>query len=183
MLAQMSVLAAEAAATAKDINPVVPDVVGEIFWGAVFFLLLWILMRYVCLPPLMRVRAQRDAQVQADNEAAESAATQAEQVRRDYDATIGEARGEASRVLEEARAAAEARRSQQVAAVESELAGERQAAMAELDAERGAALGQLTGDVADLAVAAASKVVQTPLETSAHRPTVDDYVNRSGGQR
>lgn len=183
MLAQVSVLAAEAAESAAKINPVVPDVIGEIFWGAVFLFMLWILMRYVCLPPLLRVRAQRDAQVQADQEAAESARTQAEQVRRDYDATIGEARGEASRVLEEARAAAEATRSQQVAAVETELASERQVAMSELDTERAAALGQLTGDVADLAVSAASKVVQAPLDPAAHRSTVDDFVNRSGGQR
>lgn len=183
MLAHMSVLAAEAAESAEKINPVVPDVVGEIFWGAVFFFLLWILMRYVCLPPLLRVRAQRDAQVQADLEAAEAASTQAEQVRRDYDATLAEARGEASRVLEEARAAAEATRGQKVAGVETEIAAERQAAMAELDAERAAALGQLSGDVADLAVAAASKVVQAPLDAASHRSTVDDYVNRSGGPR
>jgi len=183
MLAQLSVLAAATAASAEKINPVVPDVIGEIFWGAVFFFLLWILMRYVCLPPLLRVRAQRDAQVLADQEAAEAASSQAEQVRRDYDATIGEARTEASRVLEEARSAAEATRSQQVAAVETEIGAERQTAMVELDAERAAALGQLTGDVADLAVAAASKVVQAPLDPAAHRGTVDDYVNRSGGQR
>ncbi len=182
MLAQLSVLAAETAESAEKINPVVPDVVGEIFWGAVFFFLLWILMRYVCLPPLLRVRAQRDAQVQADNEAAEAASAQAEQVRRDYDATIGEARGEASRVLEEARAAAEAQRSQRVAAVETEISAERQAAMAELEQERAAALGQLTGDVADLAVSAASKVVQAPLDAAVHRATVDEYVNRSGGK-
>ena len=44
-------------------------------------------------------------------------------------------------------------------------------------------LGHLGLNVADLAVAAASKVVQAPLDTAAHRSTVDDYVNRSGGQR
>lgn len=179
MLAHLSVLAAEGATT---INPVVPDNKGELFWGAVFFFSLWILMRYVCLPPLLRVRAQRDAQVQADREAAEAAATQAEQVRRDYDATIAEARGEASRVLEEARSAAEQRRAQQVAAVETEIAAERQAAMAELDRQRAVALGELSDDVADLAVTAASKVVQAPLDPAAHRSTVDEFVNRSGGQ-
>lgn len=180
MLAHLSVLAAEGAS--KSINPVVPDNKGELFWGAVFFFSLWILMRYVCLPPLLRVRAQRDAQVQADREAAETASTQAEQVRRDYDATIAEARTEAARVLEEARTAAEQERSRKVAAVDADLAAERQAAMAELDRQRSAALGELTGDVADLAVAAASKVVQAPLDPAAHRGTVDDYVNRSGGQ-
>ncbi len=178
MLAHLSVLAAE---SSDKINPVVPDTIGEIFWGAVFFFGLWILMRYVCLPPLLRVRNQREQQVQADNEAAAAAESQAEQVRRDYEATLGEARTEAGRILEEARAAADERRGQQVAAVEAELAEERQGAMAELDRERAAALGQLKGDVADLAVSAASKVVQTPLDPASHRATVDDYVNRASG--
>jgi F-type H+-transporting ATPase subunit b len=180
MLAQLSVLAAEGS---QKINPVVPDTVGEIFWGAVFFFGLWILMRYVCLPPLLRVRAQRDQQVQADNEAAAAAEAQAEQVRRDYDATLGEARAEASRILEEARAAADQRRGQEVSVVETELAEQRQTAMAELDQQRGSALGELKGDVAELAVSAASKVVQAPLDPATHRATVDEYVNRASGSR
>lgn len=180
MLAQLSVLAAE---TESVVNPVVPDEIGEIVWGAIGFFSLWILMRYVCLPPLLRVRAQREQQAIADREAAAAAESAAEQVRRDYDATIAEARTEASRIVEEARAAAEAERGAKVAEVDSELARERQAAMAELDTERAAALGQLTGDVAELAVSAAAKVVQAPLEVSDHRATVDEYVNRAGGQR
>jgi F-type H+-transporting ATPase subunit b len=180
MLAQLSVLAAEGGAT---VNPVVPDTIGEIVWGAVFFFSLWILMRYVCLPPLLRVRAQREQQVQADREAAAAAESQAEQVRRDYEATLGEARTEANQIIEAARAQAEQRRGEQVAAVETELAEERQAAMAELDTARASALGELKGDVADLAVSAASKVVQAPLDPATHRATVDDYVNRAGGTR
>jgi F-type H+-transporting ATPase subunit b len=63
------------------------------------------------------------------------------------------------------------------------VAEQRQVAMAELDTARASALNQIKGDVADLAVAAASKVVQTDLDVAANRATVDDYVNRSGGQR
>ncbi|MGI9578165.1 MAG: F0F1 ATP synthase subunit B, partial [Microthrixaceae bacterium] len=108
MLASLLVLAAEEDPTA--INPVVPDTIGEIFWGAVAFFSLWILMRYWLLPPLLRVREERKAQVIADQEAAEEAAMAAEDVRRDYDATLAEARAEANTVLEEARAEAEAER-------------------------------------------------------------------------
>ena len=178
MLAQLAVLAAEGTET---INPVVPDDVGEIFWGAVSFFGLWILMRYVCLPPLLRIRAQREQQVQADREAAAAAETQAEQVRRDYDATIGEARAEAARVIDAARGEAEAARSTKVSAVEAEVADQKRSEMAELDTARANALGQLKGDVADLAVSAASKVVQSDLDPSTHRAAVDEYVNQAGG--
>ncbi len=178
MLAHLAVLAAEGGET---INPVVPDEIGEIVWGAIGFFGLWILMRYVCLPPLLRIRAQREQQIQADREAAATAETQAEQVRRDYDATIGEARAEAARIIEAARTEAEAGRSTKVGAVEAEVAEQRRSEMAELDVARAAALGELKGDVADLAVSAASKVVQSDLDPSAHRATVDEYVNQAGG--
>lgn len=180
MLALLSVLAAE---TKETINPVVPDDVGEIFWGAVSFFSLWILMRYVCLPPLMKIREQRAQQVIADQEAAAAAETQAEQVRRDYEATLAEARAEAGAIVEAARVEAEQRRSDAVRAVETEIAQQRQTAMAELDAARTAALGELRGEVAQLAVAAASKVVQSDLDVAANQSTVDEYVNQTGANR
>ena len=183
MLAKLSVLAAEAAEAQKTINPVVPDELGEIFWGAVGFFSLWILLRYVCLPPLMKAREQRAHQMLADQEAASAAETQAEQVRRDYEATLAEARAEANRIVEAARVAAEERRSEAVRAVETELAEQRQAAMAELDAARAVALGQLKGDVAQLAVSAASKVVQADLDLAGNQATIDEYVNQAGGNR
>ena len=137
MLAQLSVLAVQAAEKSTT-NPVIPDEIGEIVWGAIAFFGLWIMMRYVCLPPLLRIRAQREHQVQSDRETAAAAETQAEQVRRDYDATLGEARAEAQRILEEARAAAETERGQKVSAAESEAAATRQAEMAELERARSA---------------------------------------------
>ena len=181
MLALVSLLAAEGGEKAV-VNPVVPDTIGVIIWGATFFFLLWILMRYVCLPPLLRVRAEREQKVQADREAAAAAEEAAEQVRRDYEATLAEARAEASRIVEEARAEAEAERGRQVAAVETEIASERQASMAELEQARAEALGRIRGEVTDLAVTAASKVVQAPVDAERHRSTVDDYVNRAGGR-
>ena len=174
MLATLTVLVQEAAE--KTINPVVPDEIGEIFWGAVAFFSLWVQMRYWLLPPLLKIRAQRREQEQADLEAAATAEQQAEQVRRDYDATLGEARSEANQIIEAARAAAEHERGQKVTAADSEVAAERQIAMAELEAARAAAVQAMGGDVADLAVAAASKVVDQSLDVATHRPTVDAYV-------
>lgn len=182
MLALLNVLAAEVAEE-STINPVVPDNLGEIFWGALSFFALWIFMRYVCLPPLMKVREQRAQQILADQEAAAAAEVKAEEVRRDYGATLAEARAEATAILEAARAEAEARRAEAVRALETELASERQEAIAELDEARARALGELKGDVADLAVAAATKVVASEVDESAARATVDEYVNTTGERR
>ncbi len=175
-LASIAALAAEGAEGAADINPVVPDEIGEIFWGALAFFSLWALMRYVLLPPLLRIREERQNQELADQAAAAAALEQAEQVRRDYDATLAEARADASGVLEQVRAAAEAERGAVVAAAEAEIAAERQQALQELEAQRSTAVGGMDDDVADLAVAAASKVLDTSVDPGAARPTVAAYV-------
>ncbi len=161
-------------------NPVIPDI-PEVIWGAIAFFLLLILMWAVCLPPIKKGMRQREEALQADAEAAERAAVEATLVRRDYDATIAEARAEAARVIEEARRASDARRTEIISAVEAELSVERQAALAEIETDRQAALVQLRGEVGGLAVAAASKVVQKELDTGANQATVDEHVNLASG--
>ena len=47
---------AVAEATAK--NPILP-VVNEMFWTLVFFAILWALMKFVLLPPVMRTFQER----------------------------------------------------------------------------------------------------------------------------
>ena len=106
MLATILSLAAEGGEEAAEtVNPVLPTG-PELFWGALFFAALWILMRYVLLPPVRAVMRQRDEQRLADEEGTERAKVEAEKVRRDYDATLAEARTQASATVDEARARA-----------------------------------------------------------------------------
>ena len=56
MLATILSLAAEGGEEAAEtVNPVLPTG-PELFWGALFFAALWILMRYVLLPPVRAVK-------------------------------------------------------------------------------------------------------------------------------
>lgn len=178
MLATLSALVAEAAEKKETVNPVLPTT-NEIVYGVIFFLLLLIFMWAVCLPPIKKAMRQRDEQVQADLEAAERARAEAEQVRRDYDATLAEARAEAARIVEEARQAADARRAELIAAVEAEIAAARQEALGVLDSQRSAALDALREEVAGIATRAASQVVQQQLDAAAQRAIVDEYVNQA----
>lgn len=179
MLALVNVLAEEA----TSINPVVPDDMGELFWGVISFFGLWILLRYVCLPPLMKIREERAAKAQSDLEAAATAETQTEQVRRDYDTTLAEARAQAGRIVEEARTTADAQRTDEVRKAETEVAELRAAEMAALDSARAEALAAIRTDVNDLANSAASAVLGADLDPSATQATIDAYVDSTTAKR
>lgn len=177
MLATLLSIAAEGGGEAKEVvNPVIPEP-AEMVWGAVAFFLLLILMNWVLLPPLRAAMRTRAEQIRGDEEAAERAGVEAEQIRRDYDATLAEARTEAARLIEDARSSAEERRSSIVRAAEDEVAALRQTAIAELAAERANALGQLQGDVATIAVSAAGKVVQRDLDVASNRAVVEAHLS------
>ena len=172
----LSILAEGGEEAEKVANPVLPTT-PELIWGAVFFFSLLILMKFVLLPPLRQAMRTREERVRADEEAAERAIVESEQIRRDYDATLAEARSEAARLLDDARQAAEAQRATLIRAAEDEVASTRQAALTELETERASALGSLRTQVAAIAVEAASKVVQQPLDLGANQAVVDAHVS------
>ncbi|NLA35193.1 MAG: F0F1 ATP synthase subunit B [Actinobacteria bacterium] len=174
----LSILSGSAEGAEEVANPVLPTV-PEMIWGAIFFFSLLILMKFVLLPPLKAAMRKREERIRADEEAAERAVVESEQIRRDYDATLSEARAEAARIIDEARQAAEAQRSQIIRVAEDEVATARQSALAELDAERNAALGSLRTQVAAIAVEAAGKVIQKPLDVAANQAVVDAHVSNA----
>ena len=181
MLAAVLSILAEGGETKEVVNPVIPDL-PEVIWGGIAFFLLLILMNWVLLPPIKQAMRKREEQLRGDDEAAERAVVDAEQIRRDYDATLAEARAEAARIIDESRQTAEAQRTEIVRAADDEVATLRQAALAELESERSAALGSMRTDVAAIAVAAAGKVVQQSLDVSANQAVVDAYVSTADHQ-
>jgi F-type H+-transporting ATPase subunit b len=169
----------EATEAQEDVpNPVIPAG-NELLFAAIFFLLLLVLVKFVFLPPLLRMRQEREEHLRGDRDAADRQRDAVGQTQTEYQASLAGARAEANRLIEEARAAADARRAELQAAVDAELAELRRAAQEEIEASRAAALASLSGDVGDLAVEAASLVIQRDLDRGAQQATIDRVLNGS----
>lgn len=162
-------------------NPILPEPF-ELVSGAITFLVLWALMKYVLLKPLQRTMADRTDKIRDDLSTADSAKAQGESAVAEYDATLASARVEASRIIDDARAQAEARRKELVAAAEAEVGELRSQAAAEVGAAKAEALASMRSSVVTIAVQAAEAVVQKRLDEGAQRSIVDDYLNRVGSQ-
>lgn len=153
-------------------NPVIP-VGNEIVGAAITFFVLWALMKWVLLPPLLARRAEREEAMRADADAAERARDELAQTREAYERALSGARAEANGLLDQARADADAHRAELQAAADTDITSARAEAQAEIDRARATALDSLRGDVGSLAVEAASLVVQKPLDPAAEQATID----------
>lgn len=184
MLASTLVLAAETTElldqAAEEVkNPILPTM-NEMFWAAVFFILLWILMKYVLLPRITGVMDARTERVRSDLATAE--AVEAERVAKleQYEAGLAGARAEAIAIIEAARAEGDAERRTQITAAEAEVAAMKAEAATEVADAKARARAELTGSITDLAVGAASAVVGKQIDRAAQTRIVEEHVNSSG---
>lgn len=178
--ATILLVASETAAEPEKVsNPILP-VGNELFYAGVTFVILWALMKFVLLPPVLRGMDNRDAKVRGDLEAAESAKTEAAAKLADYQASLVSTKSDAVRRIEDARVTAEADRRQKVAAAEAEAGAVRAAAAQEVVDAKATAKAQLQSGLTTIVLDAADAVVQRPVDRTTQTQVIEDYVNRAG---
>ena len=181
ILAAAGAVSTEMTEVVETKNPIRPTV-NEMFWAALFFLLLWTLMKFVLLPPITKVMNARDEKVRSDLQAAEAAESTRVSKLAEYEAGLAGARAEAVTLLEAARSEGDAERRSKITAAEAEAASVKAEAAAAVADAKVRARTELTASITDIAVGAAEAVVQKPIDRAAQTALVEDYVNRSGSQ-
>ena len=156
-------------------NPVLPWM-SELFYGVISFAALYILLTYVLLPPVQRIRNDRAATIEADNDAADAARAKAVSASAEMADQLSGVRAEAAAVIDAARAEVDAERERLVARAEREVNAMREIAESEIAAEREQALAALSPQVAELAVGAASRITGLSVDGSSARSVVDQYL-------
>jgi F-type H+-transporting ATPase subunit b len=126
---------------------------------------------------MLQTRRERIEQGLKDAEQARADREHAEQERL---ATLSEARREANDILARAQKVAQETRDADIAATREELERLRVRASEEIAAEKQRALSELRGEVADLALAAAGKVVRETMTGDRQRRLVEEFLAEAG---
>ena len=122
----------------------------QLFWLALIFIALYLILWKVALPRVTEVRESRQVRIESDLEKAEALKAEAEAALADYEKTVAEATAEAQNSVREAarkmaedaenqRNALAARLADQLAEAEKRIAGERARAINEI--------GEIAGDL------------------------------------
>lgn len=163
-------------------SPILPEK-DELIWGGISFFLLLALMWKLALPAVKKGMEARTERIRSDLDAAESAKSEAVGVLDGYRSQLADAKSEAARIIEEARQAADALKKDQESRLQTELAEARARAAADIEAAKAQATADLRGELATLAVGAASAVVNKNLDPAAQTQLIEDYINQVGTTR
>jgi F-type H+-transporting ATPase subunit b len=141
-----------------------------------FLLLLYLLNRFL-FKRVLRLLDDRQSRISQGLEDAETAARDRELARAEREAALAEARREAEAMVQRAAKTAEATSAEILA--EAKAATEQITARAreEISAEKDRALAEIRGEVADLALEAAGKLIGSEMDGPTQRRLVEQFLS------
>ena len=151
------------------------DVPKLLFQVINFLLLLYLLNRFL-FKRVFALLDERQAKISKGLEDAETAARDRELARAEREAALDEARKEASAMIARATKIAEDSRAEIVAAAKAEAEAATARAREEIVAEKDRAMAEIRGQVADLALEAAAKLVRSDMNAATQRRLVEEFL-------
>jgi F-type H+-transporting ATPase subunit b len=155
------------------------------FWVLVSianFLVLLYVLRRVLWGPVMKMLDERARRVREGIELAETAKRERAQMQVEVERLLGEARREAAAIAERTTKAAEAAATEIRA--QAKVEGDRLRERAKTDADQlhQQALAQLRGEVASMAVLAASRILGKEVDANTHRALIERSLDEAGSE-
>jgi F-type H+-transporting ATPase subunit b len=142
----------------------------------IFLALLWTF----AFKPVAKMLDDRKARIEQGLKDAEQARKDRESAEQERLAALAEARRESNEILARAQRVAQETRDADIAATREELDRMRERAASEIESEKLKALADLRAEVADLALAAAGKVVRETMTGERQRRLVEEFLDDVG---
>lgn len=157
--------------------------IGEIIYGGIASVAIFILLYRVGWPMAKKALEARTAKVQKELDDAAAARRQAETDASNIRTALGDVASERSRILAEADAQAVALLSEGRARIAAEVAELEVRANADIDAARSRSGDELRAEIARLSAVATSDAVKSALDDRTQQELIDGFISKVGAGR
>lgn len=165
-----SSLAPVLAAGLLDLKP------GLTLWTAITFVFLILVLAKFAFGPIVKMLDERERTIREAIEQAKKERAEAEKLLAAQKESLGLARREAAEIAKKNQQEVEVLRADLTARAKKEADEMVASARIQIQEEKSKAVAELRGQVADLAVAAAARIVKASLDDKAQRALVEEYI-------
>ena len=158
----------------------ISTIIGDFILIAGSFLLLIFLVKKYAWGNITSILDQRAEKISSDIDGAEEARKKAEELASKREAELAGSRTEAKTIIENAKETAEKSKSDILAEAKLEAGRLKEKANQEIAQNKVEALQSVKGEVADLTVSLAGKIISQNLDGHAHKELIDQYIDQLG---
>ncbi|MHB0976678.1 MAG: F0F1 ATP synthase subunit B [Candidatus Aquicultorales bacterium] len=149
---------------------------GQMFWTAVSFTVLLIVLAKFGLKPISGMVEEREKKIRESLDQAEHTRVEAERLLRDYEERLAAARAEAQNLITEGKRLGESLREEIVTKAEDEATRLLSKAREQIARDTETAILELRREVGELSVELASKIVDRSLDRDAHLELIKSHL-------
>ena len=161
-------------------NITIGELIGNFILVAGSFLLLIVLIKKFAWGNITSIFEERAKKISDDIDSAESARKNAEVLEQKREEALAGSREEAATIVETAKETAEKNKASILAETTEEVSRLKQKANQEIAQSKAEALRSIKGDVADLSIDLASKIIGQTLDKEAQSQLIDSYIDKLG---
>ena len=158
----------------------ISTIIGDFILIAGSFLLLIFLVKKFAWGNITSILDARAEKIINDIDQAEVARKKAEELAAKREAELAGSRQEATTILETAKETAEKNKAHILSEANQEALRLKEKAQLEISQNKEEAMNSIKGDVADLTVNLAGKLLSQQLDSEGHRQLIDRYLNELG---
>ena len=155
-------------------------IIGDFILIAGSFLLLIFLVKKFAWGNITSILDARAEKITNDIDQAEAARKKAEELAAKREEELAGSRQEATNILETAKETAEKNKAHILSEANQEALRLKEKAQLEISQNKEEAMNSIKGDVADLTVNLAGKLLRQQLDSEGHRQLIDRYLNELG---
>lgn len=158
----------------------ISTIIGDFILIAGSFLLLIFLVKKYAWGNITSILDQRAEKISSDIDGAEEARKKAEELASKREAELAGSRTEAKTIIENAKETAEKSKADILTEAKLEAGRLKEKANQEIAQNKAEALQSVKGDVADLTISLAEKIISQNLDSQAHKALIDQYIDQLG---
>ena len=143
------------------------------------FLVFWILKKLL-FKPVMDIIEARENDIKSDLAEGKRAKTEGLSLKKEYEEKISTAKAEGQEIIKQATLRAEQKEAEIISTAKQEAQSLKEKASKDVEQERQKVMNEIKSDISNIALLAASKVIEKDIDKSKHEELINNFIKEVG---
>ncbi|HSQ88819.1 F0F1 ATP synthase subunit B [Romboutsia sp.] len=142
--------------------------------------LVFVLLKKLLFKPILGIIEAREKDIKANLAEGEKAKVEGISLKKEYEEKVGSAKTEGQEIIKQATLRAEQKEAEIISTAKQEAQSLREKANKDVEQERQKVMNEIKNDISDIALLAASKVIEKDLDKSKHEELINNFIKEVG---
>jgi len=143
------------------------------------FLVFWLLKKLL-FKPVMDIIEARENDIKSNLAEGEKAKTEGLSLKKEYEEKISTAKAEGQEIIKQATLRAEQKEAEIISTAKQEAQSLKEKASKDVEQERQKVMNEIKSDISNIALLAASKVIEKDIDKSKHKELINNFIKEVG---